>query len=56
MSNQVTWMKKENDCADTNCYKMVTSGPKIVASAHSVRASSLVALVPLLLSFAFFKS
>jgi hypothetical protein len=47
MSNQITVMKGLKFCADTDCLK--------VASAHSVRASSLVALAPLLLSFAFFK-
>jgi hypothetical protein len=46
MSNQITMLKGANTCADTNCK---------VASAHSVRASSLVALAPLLLSFTFFK-
>jgi hypothetical protein len=40
-------MKTAKACADTDCLK--------IASSHSVRASSLVALAPLLLSFAFFK-
>jgi hypothetical protein len=47
MFNQVTLMKTAKVCADTDCFK--------VASTHSVRASSLAALAPLLLSFAFFK-
>ena len=47
MFNQVNMLKGAKACADTNCFK--------VASAHSVRASSLAALAPLLLSFAFLK-
>jgi hypothetical protein len=48
MSNQIAKFTQAGDCADTNCIKM--------SSAHSFRASSLVAIVPLLLSFTFFNA
>jgi hypothetical protein len=48
MSNQIAAIKKIEVCADTNCYS--------VNSAQSFRASSLVAIVPMLLSFAFFNA
>ena len=53
MSNQITEMKNMKTCADTNCIKIYEMTD--AASAHSVRASSLAALAPLLLAFAFFK-